>query len=102
MEELSEGRRAVDADVRLTRHVVEHDVALVVGPVLPHGGGTWDDVHCERCRVDVTLVTAIPRAKVLAANLGYIAPEDFDLAAYEADPDTFVVPKAGEVLFRLR
>ena len=25
-----------------------------------------------------------------------------DLAAYEADPDTFVVPNAGEVLYRLR
>jgi lactate racemase len=66
------------------------------------GGGTYDDVHGERCRVDVTLVTSIPREKVLAANLGYIAPEDFDLAAYEADPETFVVPNAGEVLYRLR
>jgi nickel-dependent lactate racemase len=66
------------------------------------GAGTYDDVHGERCRVDVTLVTGIPREKVLGANLGYIAPQDFDLAAYEADPETFVVPNAGEVLFRLR
>jgi lactate racemase len=66
------------------------------------GGGTYDDVHGERCRLDVTLVTGIPREKVLGANLGYVAPEDFDLAAYEADPETFVVPNAGEILFRLR
>ena len=66
------------------------------------GSGTYDHEHGERCRVDVTLVTGIPREKVLGANLGYIAPEDFDLAAYEADPDTFVVPNAGEVLYRLR
>jgi nickel-dependent lactate racemase len=66
------------------------------------GGGTYDEVHGERCRVDVTLVTGIPREKVLGANLGYVDPADFDLAAYEADPETFVVPNAGEVLFRLR
>jgi nickel-dependent lactate racemase len=34
--ELSEGRLSIEADVRLNRHVVEHDVALVVGPVFPH------------------------------------------------------------------
>ncbi|HEY3438442.1 MAG TPA: lactate racemase domain-containing protein [Actinotalea sp.] len=66
------------------------------------GAGTFDEVEGERCRLSVTLVTGIPKEKVLGANLGYIAPEDFDLAAYEADPDTFVVPNAGEVLFRLR
>jgi nickel-dependent lactate racemase len=66
------------------------------------GRGTYDEVEGERCRVNVTLVTGIPRDKVLGANLGYMDPEDFDLAAYEADPETFVVPNAGEVLFRLR
>ncbi len=66
------------------------------------GAGTYDEVDGERCRVDVTLVTAIPEEKVRKANLGYIAPEDFDLAAYESDPDTMVVPNAGETLFRLR
>lgn len=66
------------------------------------GAGTYDAVEGERCRVDVTLVTAIPEEKVRGANLGYIAPADFDLAAYEADPETLVVPNAGEVLFRLR
>jgi hypothetical protein len=66
------------------------------------GAGTYDEVEGEKCRVNVTLVTSIPEAKVRKANLGYIAPEDFDLAAYEADPDTMVVPNAGETLFRLR
>jgi len=66
------------------------------------GAGTYDEVDGEHCRVNVTLVTGIPEAKVRGANLGYIAPSDFDLAAYEADPDTMVVPNAGETLFRLR
>jgi nickel-dependent lactate racemase len=34
--ELSEGRLRQSVDVRLNRAVVEHDVALVVGPVFPH------------------------------------------------------------------
>ena len=34
--ELSEGRLAESVDVRLNRAVVDHDVALVVGPVFPH------------------------------------------------------------------
>ncbi|MGY1814934.1 lactate racemase domain-containing protein [Blastococcus sp. SYSU D00820] len=34
--ELSEGRLQQAVDVRLNRAVVEHDVALVVGPVFPH------------------------------------------------------------------
>ncbi len=66
------------------------------------GAGTYDEVEGEHCRVNVTLVTAIPPELVRKANLSYIAPEDFDLAAYEADPDTMVVPNAGETLFRLR
>lgn len=66
------------------------------------GAGTYDEVNGERCRVDVTLVTAIPEEQVRKANLGYIAPENFDLASYEADQETMVVPNAGETLFRLR
>ncbi len=66
------------------------------------GAGTYDDVEGEKCRLDVTLVTGIPEEKVRKANLGYIAVEDFDLKAYEDDPDTMVVPNAGETLFRLR
>ena len=66
------------------------------------GAGTYDDVEGERCRVNVTLCTGIDEERVRKANLGYLAPEDFDLAAYEADPDTMVVPNAGETLFRLR
>ncbi len=50
----------------------------------------------------VTLATGIPEDVVRAANLGYLDPADVDLAAFEADPDTLVVPQAGEVLFRLR
>jgi nickel-dependent lactate racemase len=66
------------------------------------GAGTWDELHGEHSRVTVTLATAIPEAVVRAANLNYLDPACVNLAVYEADPDTFVVPDAGEVLFRLR
>jgi lactate racemase len=33
---LSEGRLDQPVEVRINRHVVEHDVALVIGPVFPH------------------------------------------------------------------
>lgn len=36
LSELSEGRLTMDVPVLLNKAVVEHDVALVVGPVLPH------------------------------------------------------------------
>lgn len=66
------------------------------------GAGTYDAEHGERLRVTVTLATAIPEDVVRGANLNYLDPASMDLAAYESDPDTFVVPQAGEVLYRLR
>jgi nickel-dependent lactate racemase len=66
------------------------------------GAGTYDEEHGERCRVTVTLATAIPEDEVRAANLSYLDPAEVDVAGYDADPETLVVPRAGEDLFRLR
>jgi len=66
------------------------------------GAGAYDPVQGERCRVEVTLATGIPEPVVRKANLGYLDPATIDLAGYENDPDTLVVPNAGETLFRLR
>ena len=49
----------------------------------------------------VTLATAVPEHPCRAANLGYLDPASVDLDV-AADPDTLVVPRAGEMLFRLR
>jgi len=56
------------------------------------GQGTWDAEHGERNRVTVTLATGIPEDVVRSANLNYLDPAAVDVAAYEADPDTFVEP----------
>ncbi|KGN40778.1 lactate racemase domain-containing protein [Knoellia aerolata] len=67
------------------------------------GAGTYDaETGEERLRVKVTLATRIPEEQCRKANLGYLDPDTVDLAAAEADGATFVVPNAGEVLFRLR
>ena len=66
------------------------------------GQGTWDPEHGEQDRVTVTLATGIPEEIVRSVNLNYLDPAEVDIAAYEADPDTFVEPHAGEVLYRLR
>jgi nickel-dependent lactate racemase len=66
------------------------------------GQGTYDDVRGEQNRVTVTLATGIAEDVVRSVNLSYLDPATVDVADYEADPDTFVEPHAGEVLYRLR
>ena len=56
----------------------------------------------ERLRVNVMLATGIPEDVCHAANLGYLDPASVDHDAFAAEPDTLVVPRAGEMLFRLR
>jgi nickel-dependent lactate racemase len=66
------------------------------------GAGTYDDVGGEHDRVTVTLATGIGAGRTRAVNLDYLDPADVDPAAWAADPDTLVVPDAGEELYRLR
>ena len=67
-----------------------------------YGAGTYDPVEGEHPRVRVTLATGIAPDVVRRVNLGVAAPAALDLDALRADPDTMVVPDAGEVLYRLR
>jgi hypothetical protein len=59
-------------------------------------------VEGERDRVAVTLATGIPEALTRSINLGYRDPATIDPEAWATDPDTLVVPDAGEDLYRLR
>src|SRR4051812_14930491 len=66
------------------------------------GIGTFEN-GVEKCRVQVTLATAIPPDVCKKINLGYrdpksIRPEDF---ANREDEGILYVPKAGEMLFHL-
>jgi lactate racemase len=66
------------------------------------GAGSWDEASGEQGRVTVTLATGIPEEVVRSVSLNYLDPALIDVAEFEADPATFVVHDAGEVLFRLR
>lgn len=67
------------------------------------GKGTYDAATGEeKLRVKVTLATQIPREVCESINLGYLDPASIDVEAMQVDPDTFVVPNAGEVLYRVR
>ncbi|HEY6797557.1 MAG TPA: lactate racemase domain-containing protein [Kineosporiaceae bacterium] len=78
------------------RSVLAHSTHL-------RGAGTYDPTTGEeRLRVRVTLATAIPEEVCRAVDLGYRDPASVDVEALAADPEWFVVPRAGEVLYRVR
>ncbi|HEX7992652.1 MAG TPA: lactate racemase domain-containing protein [Streptosporangiaceae bacterium] len=66
------------------------------------GAGTYDESRGEVDRVTVTLATGIGAERTRAVNLDYLDPAEVDPEAWAADPDTLVVPDAGEELYRLR
>lgn len=80
----------------------------VPGGVLAHsthvrGIGTYDS-GVENCRVQVTLATSIPEDECRAINLGYrdwrtINPDEWK---NREDEGYLLVPRAGEVLYRLK
>ncbi len=78
------------------------------GGVLAHsthlrGIGTYDPAAGEQPRIRVTLATGISAERCAAHNLGYRNPESVDLAALRGreEDGILVVPKAGEMLYRL-
>ena len=78
------------------------------GGVLAHsthlrGIGTFDD-GIERPRIRVTLATRIPRERCERLNLGYLDPDTIDLDDWRGreNEGLLLVPKAGEMLYRLK
>ena len=79
------------------------------GGILAHsthvkGLGTFDADHgIESPRITVTLATAIPRERCNRINLAYKDPARVDFGEWSADNDhaSRLVPRAGELLFRV-
>ena len=67
------------------------------------GIGTYDD-GVERCRVQVTLATGIPREICAEINLGYRDPASIDPGNFadREEEGVLMVEKAGEMLYHLR
>jgi nickel-dependent lactate racemase len=80
----------------------------VPGGILAHsthvkGLGSYDPATGrESPRIRVTLATGIPREVCDRINLGWLDPAAVDVGAWQRDPDTLVVPRAGEMLYRVR
>jgi nickel-dependent lactate racemase len=79
------------------------------GGILAHsthlkGLGTFDPASgVETPRIKVTLATGIPRERCERVNLGYMDPSSVDVERAKAEwgDDSIVVPRAGEMLYRL-
>jgi nickel-dependent lactate racemase len=68
------------------------------------GLGTYDpETGAESTRIKVTLATSIPRERCARINLGYIDPDTIDPQEWAGreDEGILVVPRAGEMLYRV-
>ena len=80
----------------------------VPGGILAHsthvkGQGSFDPATgTETPRIRVTLATGIPRDLCQKINLGYLDPASVDAEAWARDHGTLVVPRAGEMLYRVK
>jgi hypothetical protein len=80
------------------------------GGILAHsthvkGLGTFDaSRHVESPRIRVTLATGIARERCDRINLGYRDPDDVDPGDWPSGTNngSLLVPRAGELLFRVR
>jgi nickel-dependent lactate racemase len=79
------------------------------GGILAHsthlkGKGSFDAATgVETPRIQVTLATGIPKERCLKINLGYLDPSEVDPEEWQqrAEPDVLVIPRAGEMLYRV-
>jgi nickel-dependent lactate racemase len=78
------------------------------GGILAHsthvkGLGTYDaPSRVETPRIQITLATGISEERCERVNLGYRNYTQVDARDYEGDPKTLVIPRAGEMLYRIR
>jgi nickel-dependent lactate racemase len=70
-----------------------------------HGLGSYDaQTNFEKARVNVTLATNIPEERCKKINLGYLDPSTINIEDWmnRENEGILVVPRAGEMLYRLR
>jgi nickel-dependent lactate racemase len=80
----------------------------VPGGVMAHsthvkGAGSYEH-GMEKPRVEVILATGVPKERCQKINLGYMDPASLNLDAYRhrEEEGILVIPRAGELLYRLR
>jgi nickel-dependent lactate racemase len=67
------------------------------------GIGSYEN-GVERPRIQVTLATRIPRERCERVNLGYLDPDTVEIDEWKdrLDEGILLVPKAGEMLYRIK
>ena len=67
------------------------------------GSGTYENGE-EQARIRVTLASQISEADCERLNLGYLDPDSIDVEEWKGreDEGVLLVPKAGEMLYRLK
>jgi len=87
--------KRMDKFAGIPRAVTAHSTHL-------KGIGTYTD-GVEKPRINVVLATGISRERCRKVNLGYMDPDQIDIANYEnkEEKGILVVPHAGEMLHRL-
>jgi len=87
--------KRMDKFAGIPRAVIAHSTHL-------KGIGTYTD-GVEKPRINVVLATGISRERCRKVNLGYMDPDQIDIANYEnkEEKGILVVPHAGEMLHRL-
>ncbi len=99
---LDVGYHTIDYFVKQWDRFKDHPWGELAHSTHLRGPGAYDAATgVETDRVRVALATGIPREVVESVALEYLDPATLDLAKLAEDPDTFVEPHAGEVLYRL-
>lgn len=81
----------------------KYPLGVVAHSTHVRGAGTFVD-GVEYPRIDVTLATGLPEKTVRNLALGYMNPDDIDVTHYEnrEDEGILYVPKAGEILYKVK
>ena len=80
-----------------------HPLGVLAHSTHLRGVGRYDN-SMESPRIRVTLATGIPEDRCKKVHLGYLDPSSVDISQWQGreDEGILVVPRAGEMLYRIR
>jgi nickel-dependent lactate racemase len=96
------GYHVCDCFLKQWEHFKDYPWGVLAHCTHLRGIGTFEN-GLEKPRIQVTLATGIPEERCRRVNLGYLDPATIDMADWEGreDEGILVVPKAGEMLYKV-
>jgi nickel-dependent lactate racemase len=97
------GYHVRDYFVKQWEHFKDYPWGVLAHSTHVKGMGSFED-GVEEPRISVTLATRIPRERCVRVNLGYLDPDAIKLDEWREreDEGILLVPKAGEMLYRVQ